>query len=555
MELVKKILVSVLIVCGVALAGIIICGGILIVSPSTKIFGYSYLNTNSLKDTTYALENFNSSSINITVDTKDFNINIVEGTYNQIILTNHVFGFTKSADSEKYASVVGADAIDYNSGNINLSVKEPDGLYFTRDTKITIVLTKENLNKQINITTTTRKGTTSLGSSDATLSVNDLSCACTNARGGVNLENVKINGNLKIKNILGRINVKNDVGGEVTIDSAVGTYIFNKVSKLTVLQGSTEISSPSITVEECGTLNYNASSGNLRINKYLLNGSTINTDKASVYIGTCVKQLKFVGKNASITVNQMGNFEKDSLSKYNSWDYLEQDEQEYMGQFEITSGSIHVKKSYFPLMVKSGKGKITVDEAMKKVTAISTNGSIYVKFHNGDKLSTNTGDGKVDELNSYINDTFISWLDTNLGDNYSLDITSNEGVITVDNIRNKVLIKAQSSPVNANFIAVNGASNIESSSKAINVTAPVSNFKLDVKMNKSSGAKISIHFGEISIDSFKEDLSTPGNIERVVKTEGDDYKGFKVKVAEATDSISDVIYIYNKTGAIIASGK
>lgn len=546
MELVKKIIASILIICGIALAGIIICCGVMIAFPDVKIFGYSYLNTNSNDQYTKSFENFDSSSINIVVEANDFDVKIIKGPTNQILLNNQVFGFTKSADSERFASVEWTP--DYDSGDFVFKVKEPEGIFFTRNTSLTIVLNNKNAKKEINITTTTRKGTTYLGEDDAVLDVNNLSCSCTSAKGGVNLENVKINGNLNITNILGRINVKNKVNGTVTIDSAVGTYNFGDVNELIVLPCSTkEISSPSITVENCGKLSYTAPSGNLRINGCLLDESSVNTTRASIYIETCAKTIAFKGEDANFTVNQIGNFVKDNTSNFNSWDWKDTDaKNDYNAQFIVTSGSIKVGTSYLPITADSKNGKITIENALKSVTAYSTTGSISVTLNDGKARKTDLTEDALNELNTYINTNFVEYLNTN----ENLVIETKQGAVNVKNIRNSVNISADSSTINASFLKVNGESTISSTSKAITVTAPNENFKLIVRMNKNSGAKIGIHFAEISVDSYDEDLTTEGNSERVTKFEDNTQKGFDVKVADATDGTLDIINITNKTGAI-----
>lgn len=544
MELVKKIIASILIICGIALAGIIICCGVMIAFPEVKIFGYSYLNTNSNEEQIYEFSDFASSSINIKVDSNDFDIKIVEGSKNEIVLHNQVFGFTKAADSERFATVDWT--ADYTGGDFVFKVNEPEGLFFTRKTSLTIKLNSTNAGKTLNVLTTTRKGQTTLGDEDKILSVNDLSCTCTNARGGVNLENVKINGNLNITNILGRINVKNKVNGTVTIDSAVGTYIFGDVDNLVVNPCSTkEISSPSITVENCGKLSYTAPSGNLRINGYLFKESEVKTEKASIYVETCLNNILFEGDDAHFTINQIGNFVKDSTSNLNSWDWKISSE-DYTAYLEVTNGSIDIGTSYFPIVANSEKGKITIENALNHVEAISTSGSISVTFNDGTERDINSVDTDVNTLNKYINNNFVKYLDNHK----NLDLTTEQGAVCVNNIRNSVNVSADSATITANFLKVNGESTIASTSKAIKVNAPNENFKLKVRMDKNSGAKIGIHFGEISVDSYDEDLTAEGNNGRVVKVEDDTTKGFDVRVAEASNDTTNIINITNKTGAI-----
>ncbi len=558
MEVIKKIIVSILIICGIAFAGVVICCGIMIVSPSTKIFGYSYLNTNTRQPEAREFDDITTDEINIYVETGDFDIIVKQGERNVITLTNHVFGFTKAHDSNKFAYV--DSMVSYSSGEVELKVTEPSGLFFTRETYLTIELSKNTLYsnikkeipRKINIITKTNNGKSTFGTSETTLNVQNLACSCTGNKGGIDLENVKINGDLSITNILGRVNVKNAVDGEVTVDSSVGTYTMSKVGALTVLPSSTKtLNAPSITVDEVGVLNYTAQGGNLKINTCLYEDSSVETNNASVYINTVLKTISFVGNNANITIDRLGNFDA-STANLNSWDWeTTLSNNELMGYFE-TNGTVHIKTNYLPVQLKMNSGKAILDKSLQKIVAETQKASVNVTFYNDGELTTETSDAKVNALNKFINENFIAKLNGNL---LCLDVKTVSGTVTAKNVKSRINIVAEKAPVNVDFVKVSGENNIETSSKAVNITAPIENFIINARMNKNSKAKISIHFGAIKVDSYNEDLSTEGNKERVSKYEDESYKGFNVKVAEAKNNCTDVLKILNKTGSISLQGK
>lgn len=560
MEIIKKILVSILILCGIAFAGVVICCGIMIISPSTKIFGYSYLNTNSRQPQAREFSELTTDEVNIYVETGDFNIIIKQGERNVATLTNHVFGFTRAHDSNKYASF--DSLVDEANGVVELKVNEPSGLFFTRETNLTIELSKKTLfvdyNKsnptnprKINIVTKTQNGKSIFGTSNSTLNVQNLSCSCTGNKGGIDLESVKIDGNLSITNILGRVNIKNEVGGEVTIDSSVGTYTMSKVGKLTVLPSSTnKFNAPSITVDEVGILNYTAQGGKLKINKCLYEESNIETNDATMEINTVLKTISFVGNKANITINKLGNFDI-STSGLNSWNWSTISlKPELRGYFE-TNGTVHIKMNYLPVELKMNSGKAILDKSLNQIIAVTQKASVNVSFYNDGNLTTETSDEKVNSLNNFINNNFIS----KLSSIKSLDVKTSSGSVTAKNVQGTINIDAEKAPVTVDFEKVSGDNTIITSSKAVNITAPVENFVLMTRMNLNSKAKINIHFGAIKVESFNEDLSTEGNVERVAKYEDEAYKGFNVKVAEAKSNCADKITIINKTGSISAQGK
>lgn len=558
MEIVKKIITWILILCGIAFAGVIICGGIMIASPSTQIFGYSYLNTNSDTYEPIGFDDITTDTINIYVETKDFDVVIKQGSRNVITVNNKVFGFTKEQGANKYATV--EDNISTNTGNIELIVNEPSGIFLTRKTSITIELSANTLfsdkNKTIprtiNLITKTQNGKTTFGSDEAVLNVNNLTCSCTGGRGSVDMKNVKIANNLKIENILGKVDVNYDINGEAIIQSTVGSYTFKKINKLTVISASaTTISAPSITVDEVGELNYTAQSGNLKINKYLLKDSYIETKEASISIDTVVKKLTYICEgNAKITINKLGNF--NPSVDYSSWNWkTTQSNSSIDGYFE-SNGTIEIGTNYLPIRLEMQRGKAIVKKALNTISAITNKANLDITFYNDGNFSTSTGNDQLNQVNTFINENLISKLSNST--NYLLNIESTTGKINVSDIICPINIVSENSPITLNFIKVHGTNNVKTSSKAVKVNAQIDNFILVVKAKQNSKAKIDIEFGAIELKSFDANLLTEGNKGRVTNLTDDNYKGYKINVADAKPSCTDILTITNDTGNIIATG-
>lgn len=556
MEIVKKIITWILILCGIAFAGVVICCGIMIASPSTEIFGYSYLNTNSDKYTPYGFDDITTDTINITLESEDFDIILKQGSRNLITINNNVFGFTKEKGEDKYARV--EKNISTENGTINIRVTEPSGLFLTRKTSIVIELSETTLFKDknasvprtINVETITRNGKVTFGEKDSVLKVNNLTCSCT-GRGNVDLTNINIANNLAINNILGKVNVNCNIGGEATVQSTIGSYTFKNVEKLTVLPAETDISSPSITAEEVGELNYTAQSGNLKINKYLLRDSYIDTNEATIYIDTVVKKLTYLSDgNAKLTINKLGNF--NTNKEYSSWDWesVEKDSS-ITGYFEA-NGTIEIGTNYIPVTLEMQSGKASIKKALNTISAITNKASLNVSFYNDGELSTSSSNTKLNELNEFINQKIIKKLST--ATNYMLSVEATTGEIDVDNIACPINIISEKSAITLNFIKVRGQNNIQTSSKAVKVDAQIDNFLLNIKANKDSKAKLSVKFNAIQLNSYNEDLLTEGNLGRVTKISDETYKGYNIKVATADTSCSDVLNITNLTGNITVAG-
>lgn len=573
MELIKKIIVSILVIAGIAIAGVIICAGVLIVFPDTKIFGISYMST-TVNDPEQALvSEINISNLRTAKDGEKaeeitgYTIEIDAGNYDVELLVkdegeeqiytefkSNVKGFVKELDSNKKAKLSYTN--DDTNKKIKFTVEEPNGLFFVRDTVLTIKIPRSFLNKNIDIISTTNKGITYFGESGKEITVHNATVSCQSAKGGVDLEYAQISGDLDIKNILGRINVKNEIKGKVTIDSTIGTYTFGKVNELVVVAGDDgRTNNPSITLSECNSVKWTSDSGSLKVTNCILDDIQVDTDSANFDIARTIKKVDIAGKSSDVHIGQVGSFETDSTTVYNSFDWVNSPTSTMeVVTVDAGSGNITIDRSYCKLSLTTTKGKISVKNAMREVVAGTKTGSISVDFID----TSSTLNEELDEnkkpttaegtLNQFINNNFITYLASE-NSIKSLEINTESGVVIVNNIVNSVDIVAQSSPITLNYKRVKNASNISTSSKAVTIKAPISDFKLVTKMDKNSSAKLEIEFGALVMNSYDDEIP---DTTRMNKYYDDEYKYLNVLVGNASNSTNDVITVTNTTGKISA---
>lgn len=554
MELIKKIIVSVLTLVGIALAALIICAGVLVVFPDTKIFGVSYINTTNKNPIMSTVNDIDIDALKdvytVEILAGDYNVELTQNTgdleYVKAELKNNVVGFTKEMDSNKEAKL--DVKYDDATSKLTFTVSEPSGLFLKRDTVLKISFPAQMLDKKVNVISKTNKGITTFGTSETPLKVNDVTASCDSAKGGVELDDALIGGDLYIKNILGRINVKNEIKGVVTIDSTIGTYTFNKINDLVVVAGDDgKTNNPAITLNECRNVNWTSDSGSLVVRNCVIGDIDATTKNANFNIAKTIGAVKIEGTNANVDIAQVGNFVEDSTSEYNSYNW--KDASKDISNTRVVmiansdSGNINIGRSYFELALSTSKGKVDVKNAMRKVDVETKSGSINVEFVDGENTITSN------ELDTYIVNHFTTYLDSTEKIE-SLIVKTVDGPVNVTNIRNSIKIEAESAPITLTYKKVKNASDIKTSSKAVTVKAKTNDFKLITKMDKKSSAVLEINFEQLVMKTYNDDLP---DTTRMKKYEEDNYKCLEVKVNNAADSTINVITIINTTGKISAS--
>lgn len=552
MNLIKKILGMVFIILGILICGVIICAGVLIVFPNTKIFGYSYLNTTKIANELDFVENLNNlstkngESYTFVVESGNFDIKVLtysEGTDQvKVELDNKVIGFTNSMDSNKKARVL----VNYDdtSKTCTMKVFEPNGLFLKRDTTLKVYLPKNFYkNNQITFNTTTKNGTAIFGDKNEANSIilQNVTCECENIKGSVDFQNVDVKGDVKIKNILGQIRVDKNLSGNVIIDSTIGTYYFKNIANLTVLAGEDgKVNNPAITVENCNNLTYKAQSGLLNV-KGIVNGKIdITTNNAEINIDTFLKgQFYIKADNGKVNIKNLGYLNADAgLSSWNISQPATIDVDKR--QIVVKAGRVNIVKCLLPTLINLETASLNIENAYRGVGVNSTTGSIrvnYVAHENGE-----------DAVANYINNTLLPILQTE-----TLEVVSDSGNIQLNNIQSKVDVQGRvSSQITLDFEMVIAGSKVETKVKAVIVKVPLGNYDVQVKMLKTSNAKIDIDVASTKIDKYPLEMDEEKGI--IINEQGD-YKLFNFKVNSGSAEIEPELTIQNTNGSIIIKQK
>lgn len=552
MELVKKIIVSILVVLGVAIAGLIICIGVMIAWPNVKIFGYSYLNTTASIDETIIngdianMKSYSGENFLFNIETLDFNVVIVPNNVHDdkidFIVTNHVFGFTNSMDSNKLAKL----NINYDSANktMNITMNEPSGIFFKAERILKIEIPENFYNSnQISLKTKTNNGVITLGETGKnTINFKDVESTCDSLKGTVKFVKTDIKGTLKIKNIFGRIDIKYNLSGSVEIDSRIGTYNFANVCNLSVLGSAEEngTNNPSITLNNCLNLDYKAEGGLLNINGRVEGDTEVITNFATININTTVKDVYIKNDNGKTNINQVGYLSTNIADS--SWN-ISGAVDDSIKVINSIDGDITIGTSYYNLALATVKGKVTINNTYRKVILESETGAINVAFKNSEPLSSST-------INDYINNNLLNILDTT---DVMLNIKAKESYIKASNIRSAISINADASQIDLTFDEVKGQNIVKTSSKQVKVKSPLANYVIKTYQNKNSNAKLNLNYASLKIDNYPTPEQVAQSEGKMFRFDEGEFKGARFLINNATASSTNVIKITNTTGAIIAS--
>ena len=563
MQLVKKILLCGLVVVGVAILAVLVCAGILVIFPEAQIFGISFMNT-AASEMIYSnidVESYDISTIKVI--SNDFNINIIQGSSDTKInttISNRVMGFTNSMQSNRTAHY---DA-SYNDGVLTIELKEPNGVFFSRDTYLTLEV-PHSYNGNIDVVFKTRNGVAKLGESETghvnNFQVKNLTCTCEGGKGTINLDNTDVTGNLYIKNVIGRIEYTKDLTGSLTIDSKIGTFIFGKVKNLYVgelKENQTDLNdqnsyqsyegSPAITIKECEDLYYIATSGLLTVNKYVKGNLIVDTKTAELNIATCVKEVAINGEGSTININQIGNVDLNNENYHTSISTN--------ANITTTSGQITINKSYLGVNIITDSGKVTLKQMHDKVNVNSNNGVVDVSFNDGTSLREDTENETQNQINHYINEHYVNILTNYSGLAETLKITSINGYIEAKNIRNTVNIQTEDSQINLDFIEVVGVSTVKTNSRQISVNAPIinnNNYRINCTRLKTSTRDFKVNMVDIQIDKWKDLASVEGKI--VVDDTNASTKTVSLFIKNADGATPNIINLISDDGAMIINSK
>lgn len=539
MEIIKRILVCVFILCGVAVLGLICGAGILAAVPGLRLFGITFVNTAGLDDYREAFEVSSSITANpdllptIFIDSADFNVNVITN-YNliednddvniiRVTMRRKMQGFSNSLDS----NITPRFNISYDDVTkvVTIKVTHPQGLFLNKDTNLTVEIPKDiSSGKVYSVKTKSNTGIATFGTEDNQLIVHNLHATCTNAKGNIVCKNVDIKNNVYLENFLGRVKINQNVAGTVQINSRVGTYELNNIGNLEVLASTVEGQSnnPSITVNTVNNVIYRAEIGKLNITE--VKGSLdVETRSASINIDRCFGEVIYEGEGSNVTINQLGKNVVDTTIKHTIF---------------LTDGRAQINHCYNALNVTTTKGSIDVRQCYAEICANSTYGSIYIEFGNGVTSSQNISQALKDYLTTYT------------GSLPSLEINTIQGTVDVRNIRNTVLIDSESSQISLHFLRVHKNNVVNSSGHQVRILVDSSEaFVTKVKRVESSNANFTVNFGNINLNSWPTEVDVNENVLVTNSAEdGINYKTTTLLLNSATQACENIIQVNNNNG-------
>lgn len=393
MKAIKGLLIYIGIILGsiVGLGLILLC--IMYFVPSVRIFGIGVVHYGRVVDEdSISINNYSDySSIELNVNSRDINIEIVPTDDNAINYSLHLNIFGISSEIVEYR-VTKNCAVSDGVLKVNLNVTEPKGWISTNNSTLTVNVPST---KQYSIYTTSEGGDISLGSSKSSLKLS-----------GMNI--VTDTGNLVIINIgegtdtktlnLNSLNLSTSTGffdlssvNEINVSSKVKLVAHDGRFKFDVFNAPLEVSGDGVRIDaneiDCGVGGLDAilKNGYFNITKLSCSGggeNSIITDNTSFNIS------EINGKTGIVT--SYGDIKINKLDAYT--------------MIENVNGRVSIGTAKDNITIRTTMGDITVDSYYKSGTFTSKKGNITVTskvenestdFTKGYSTEINNVDGKV----------------------------------------------------------------------------------------------------------------------------------------------------------------
>lgn len=358
----------------VALALILLC--IMYFFPSVRIFGVGVVHYNKqLTPSSVVLSEYsNYSSIELNVNSKKINIDIIpsDGENIECGLKLNIFGI--STEIVEY-TVVKNVAVEDRVLKIYLNVSEPSGWIATSNSRVTVNIP---VGYEYSLLTNSKSGDVSIGNTSQTINVSNLFVST----GSGNLNLVNMGESLELDSL----NLSTDKGyfdlssiTNINVDNKVklvandGRFKFNNLNaSLDVTGTGVKIEANNIICDEDG-FTVIANNGYFDISKlYSPTGAenTIITENTSLNIG------EITGKTGIVT--EYGDISINTLNDYT--------------MIENTNGRVAVETAKDTILVQTVMGDISVDEYLKSGKFESERGNINVNS------TSNYVDGYVTEI-------------------------------------------------------------------------------------------------------------------------------------------------------------
>lgn len=489
MNLVKKMLISLIILCGIIFAGIMVCCMVMFLSPGEDVLGigvryfannYDKMEGQEINESIPVSETFTTlniesgfSNIEILYDADLMGVNY-KSIYCQCRVS--VSGFMTNYDEMKQAiqeNGFGKNELlkvrtwatlvkDSSSQSLTIKIIEPQGFYINNASTFIITL-PENVFTNVNIKTAS--GSIVIGSTSdaAPIITQNLRITNKDISSRISIPNVTINDKLIINKDYGRFSFDKDIASSVEINTHSASFEFKNIAgSLLTVNGV----NPSLIAKNiAGTLNLESTAGgNLKVDN--INGSlSINSPSVTCQVGQLLGSVGVVSDYGTVTINTLGN---------------EEDVNDYgVASFVTGRGSVTVEKSYMIMHIETTQGNVNIKDACNKVTAQTTYGSVNIVF----------------------NETYVG---------KEVNVTTIDGSVTMKNISGKATINSTGySNMKLQFDTVVNGSSIINNSKQTLVYVPISNFQLTVSVRDLS--KLIVDCGSITEEDFSAE-STNGNM-------------------------------------------
>lgn len=412
MKVFKSILLYLLIAIGLCAAAVLVCCVILMLSPSTKIFGYQYISYKK----SYSREISDYNSLNtqaISITSNRMKIQIIPNTSDDLIRIEYnpgMSGFVKSDKSKLELKVeVKQDQqfVAVNDGNsydtLNIDMIEPDGLIFLSSSVIKVYVPVSRTYAVIYAEN--GKGGIDYVSTDSSkqVKVNNLYLKTTNSDIEIVAPNASTynftttTGDLKINNN------NNDINANITFNTSTGSFQTTSTINGTLNVNSTARSvGPNISVKKVlGTFNYNAPAGNVNIEEI---GSQESGKGANLAIKAINGSFN-IGKIYGYTYVQPYDEGNIKNLNFNITSLFNIDTENRQSFFESGEGNINIGTLKGYAQFKTSTGNVTIKDAYESMFIYSYSGAINVTYNTSSRPNESLGGFQVNTTESNVTAT------------------------------------------------------------------------------------------------------------------------------------------------------
>lgn len=344
----KKMFSTLLIIIGIAFAGVVACMAVMVIFPNVHIFGYKFLRdvgqVESQKNATVGvISSFNVESTSFPV--KIEKLNESSSSDYQIIMNKKTYGFVKAE---------GFNVADFNvsySNNNTFTIKtiEPQGFTISPQKELIVKVKQSKIANLDSMTLNVKQSDLQIDKALAS-TVNNLTVIKGVQSSSLDLGSLTAKDSLNVTTDAGRIDLTNMnlSDANVQIETRIGSFIMNDVKNLTV---KSEVS-PYVEVNNVAQkLDYNAKSGSVKV-KGSVNGTTkVYADSAEIDINKINGMVDFANyagedlkNNCAFTIGNISTTGVDAV------------------RINLNDGSLKIKQVDSNVIIKTNKANVLVGD-------------------------------------------------------------------------------------------------------------------------------------------------------------------------------------------------